>query len=89
MTRDPLRYYPRQRDTTTPLERAAGRLGIRMVPLNRAYSADGPAYGPCPACGDPNGLWIEANGIEWSTTCGCARGRFELLDLALFLAAAR
>lgn len=89
MTRDPGRYYPRQYDRSTPLERAAGRLGIRMVPLNRARPGDGPQYGACPACGDRNGLWIEANGREWSTTCGCTRGRFELLDLALFLAAVR
>jgi len=89
MTRDPLRYYPRQRVTTTPLERAAGRLGLRLVPLNRARPGDGPAYGQCPVCGDPNGLWIEANGTEWSTTCGCTRGRFEVIDLALFVAAVR
>ncbi len=89
MTRDPLRYYPRQRVTTTPLERAAGRLGIRTVPLNRARPGDGPAYGECPVCGDPNGLWIEPGGQEWSTTCGCTRGRFELIDLPFFLAAVR
>ena len=89
MTRDPLRYYPRQRVTTTLLERAAGRLGLRLVPLNRARPGDGPAYGQCPVCGDPNGLWIEANGTEWSTTCGCTRGRFEVIDLALFVAAVR
>lgn len=89
MSRDPMRYYPRQRELTSPLERAAGRLGLRMVPLNRARPVDGPAYGPCPLCGDPNGLWIEPGGQEWSTTCGCTRGRFELLDLALFLAAGR
>ena len=89
MTRDPFRYYRRPRATTTPLERAAGRLGIRMVSTNRARPADGPAYGQCPVCGDPNGLWIEANGTEWSTTCGCTRGRFELLDLPFFIAASR
>ncbi len=88
MTRDPLRYYPRQRVTTTPLERAAGRLGVRMVPLNRARPGDGPSYGACPVCGDPSGLWIEPGGQEWSTTC-CTRGRFELMDLVFFLGAGR
>ncbi len=89
MTRDPLRYYPRQRVTTTPLERAAGRLGLRMVPLNRARPGDGAQYGTCPLCADPSGLWIEPGGQEWSTTCGCTRGRFELMDLVFFLGAGR
>lgn len=91
MTGDPIRRfgYPRRRDRSTPLERATGRLGLRMIPTNRARPADGPSYGACPACGDPWGFWIEPGGAEWSTTCGCTRGRFELIDLALFIAAGR